>query len=603
MADLKDKIEYLENEFKAGKPALDGQDSFTFIQEIINEMSADAENYNKFKDKIDVIFNAAVSELEVAPNDASYLLNASMMKNLGITSAIKTENETKIAIFKDFVSVKDDNEVFNIIDNFYSKSMNQKDNRVEVSSLLALAKEITSTEKDKVPESSDLLARYFNNENFTREAVVNVVGATFAFSHQNDMSDFNLTQHQKDELTEIVKIFNRYKSDEKEFANVVEKSESVFSKYFFSNDLDTEEKIHKLKEEESLEMSAGMISGRDLGEPIKNVLEENKKKARQETIDVELIEWEKEYQNYLKLLANIQVMSATEKFAKRFASHGFAPKTSNLFGDSIVLKDEYGDPVKTLWNISSLTGTMKLSRDVNYSDPNVCQQAFAIAALNARRNGWKTVYLNHPGPDAEAKQFLKESVRAMVEIGKYDFDEIHVPQKYAHVLDALRKNYESSLAVIANADVIDAPENQNKAEAPKNDNKTGNEVENKSDVVAPSAPVAAPTTEIPDAFLDDDINSNQEVLTASRNDDEEFESEVIIPDNKDVPEVPSHMKESPALDDYVDVSNDSELGNSDPDFDMTAFDIPDEFKEELKKLDEPKQDDKPDNKPSKPKLF
>lgn len=622
MADLKDKIEFLKNNYKVGSPALEGQDSISFVRSIVEEIAADVDNYNKHEGDIGVIFKAAMAEMNAAPDDSKHLIAGLVTNNLGITSALEKENETKVAIFEDYVSKKSDDEVFEIVDNVYSTQINTKNKTIEISPLIVLAKEIAAERaENEVVDSTDLIKRYFNHNNFTKEGLANVMGATLAFNQLNDVSSYNLTPAQQESLNGITKVFTGYKNTEGELKDLIIKTENKFSKFFYANNLDDEANIHNMMAKENEDMAAGLISGRDLGTPVKELIEEKRKK--QDRLDVELIEWEKKYQNYLKSLNNIQVMSASEKYARRFASHGFAPKTSNLFGDSIVLKDEYGDPQKTLWNISALTGTMKLSRDVDYSNADVCQKTFAIAALNARRNGWKSVYLNHPGPDLEAKAFLKESVRAMVEIGKYEFEEIIVPAKYQHVIDKLKADYEAGLAVIANA------ENKNTVETPENtaDNKQENKEESKNDSdkldapsntdsPKPSAPVQAPATEIPDTFADDqavdiDEQRDEPSNTAPQNDDAEFEDVAHAPRNDDaefetsaIPEptatednleMPDHMKDEVP----VDLSQEYSLGHEDVEYDM-----PPELKDELESITNPEKDpNSAKNKRTGPNLF
>jgi hypothetical protein len=616
MADLKDKIEFLKNNYKVGSPALEGQDSISFVRSIVEEIAADVENYNKYEGDIGVVFKAAMAEMNAAPDDSKHLIAGLVTNNLGITSALEKENETKVAIFEDYVSKKSDDEVFEIVDNVYSTQINVKNKTVELSPLIVLAKELAAEKaENEVVDSTDLIKRYFNHNNFTKEGLANVMGATLAFNQLNDVSSYNLTATQQESLNNVTKVFAGYKSTEGELKDLIIKTENEFSKFFYTNNLDDEANLHNMIAKENADMAAGLISGRDIGTPVKDTIEEKRKK--QDRLDVELIEWEKKYQNYLKSLNNIQVMSATEKFAKRFATHGFAPKTSNLFGDSIVLKDDYGDPQKTLWNISALTGTMKLSRDVDYSNADVCQKTFAIAALNARRNGWKSVYLNHPGPDQEAKAFLKESVRAMVEIGKYEFEEIIVPAKYQHVIDKLKSDYEAGLAVIANAEnsnKVDSPENTvnnptNKVDATApsdNSEKPESSKPDNKDPVAPSAPVQAPATEIPDTFADDKAVDIEDKIDEPQNDNAEFESSEPAPKNDNAEfedsyspdtlnEMPDHMKDEVP----VDLSENYSLGNED-----VAFDISPDLQEEFENLANQDKDKKPtQSKKSGPNLF
>ena len=532
MASLKEKINYITNQFEAGKPAITGEPSNEFLMSVINELSADESNYAEFKDSIPAIHKAAMEELNVASNDSKHLLVSNMLRNSGISTTLKEENVTQKPIFVEFLvekAIKEGNDVLNKdISELMAHAFDEKNKRIEISSLLAIT-HTCATQAKFAPNS--VLGRYVSSDNFSGAEYAKFCGATLAFSKLKDSFDYDLTENQENSLAVSVEIIERFKvksskDPESDVHNDINKAEQKYSKSFFSNDLDVEAQLHKVRSEESLSESAGMISGYDLGSPVKeNLKEQEQNKADEAKFDL-MMDWEERYNNYLKKLTNVRVMTAGDKFKKRFDHHGFAPSTANLFGDSIVTCDKFGDPKITLWNISSLTGTMKLSREVRYDDPASCQQAFTIAALNARRQGWNKVFLNHPGPDQEAKVFIEQSFDAMVKIGDYSFDQIKVPRRYQHVLDYLVlqaltgsiKNDANVTDELRNAEAIhkedpkedapDAPE-QNaanpaaKAPATPADNSTrdSDSIQNQRDAEQDNNP----DTVIPNTFEDDKL--------------------------------------------------------------------------------------------------
>lgn len=439
MATLKEKINYITNQFSAGKPAITGEASTEFLIGVINELAADDSNYTEFKDSISAIHKAAMEELSVAPQDSKHLLVSSMLKNAGISTSLKDENTTQKPIFVEFLLEKAKNEGHDALNKDVSELMDhafdEKNKRIEISSLIAITHKAST---EAIVDNNNVLNIYVASENFGGDNYIKFCGALMAFDKLRDSFDYDLTENQEHLLKVTLGVIEKTTANgPDEIKEGLKETEEKYSKFFFSNDLDVEAQLHKVRSEDSLAQSAGMISGHDLGNPIKDILkEQNDNKADQEKFDL-MMTWEEKYNNYLKSLHDVRIMTSGDKFSKRFAHHGFAPSTANLFGDSIVNCDQYGDPKVTLWNISPLTGTMKLSRDMRYDDVKGCQQAFAIAALNARRQGWNTVFLNHPGPDLEAKTFIKHSFEAMVQIGDYSFDQIKVPKRYQHVLDKL----------------------------------------------------------------------------------------------------------------------------------------------------------------------
>lgn len=466
MANLKEKINYITNDFTAGKPALEGETSYKFLVGVINELAADESNYAEFKNSIPAIYKAAIDEINVGTNDSKHILVSTMLKNVGITSTLKEENITQKPVFADFLIEKAEQQGNDALHQDIKELMNhafdEKNNRIEISSLIALTyKCITQNSYDK----NDVVSRFLASENSTGEDYIKYYGAIMALNKLKDF-DYDLTSNQTESLAFIANKIEGFNDDK--ISKLLAESTEKYSKFFFSNDLDIEAQLHKVRAEENLNESAGFISSHDLGTPIKDILKEKDEQKLDEERNALLVTWEERYNDYLKKLNSVKIMTSGEKFKKRFALHGFAPETSNVFGDSIVHCDKYGSPESTIWNISPLTGTMKLSRDMRYNDPSACQQAFAIAALNARRQGWDTIFLNHPGPDQEAKLFIEHSFNAMVEFGDYSFDAISVPKRYQYVLDQLKRDALTG-TLENNANVTDEVRNSQplKAEPPQ----------------------------------------------------------------------------------------------------------------------------------------
>lgn len=152
----------------------------------------------------------------------------------------------------------------------------------------------------------------------------------------------------------------------------------------------------------------------------------------------EFIDWNQKYQEYLKEL-NLRELKTYDKTKMKMdiTSPNKFLSSMKLLGDSVVSLNELGNPQRTFLNISPLTGTMRLGNDVMPESEDGAK-AFRLAALNARRKGWDKVYLNHTGKDAEAIPFIKESIRAMVEHGNYELDEIKVPKRFQKLLEDYR---------------------------------------------------------------------------------------------------------------------------------------------------------------------
>ena len=530
MATLKEKINYITNQFTAGKPALTGEPSNEFLIGVISELAADESNYTEFKDSIPAIHKAAMEELEASTNDSKHVLVASLLKNSGITSTLKDENVTQKPIFVEYLLNKGNVEGNDALNKEVTALMNHafddKNNRIEVSSLIAVANMCVT--EAQVDENS-VLNRYMSSKGFSGEDYSKFCGALLAFDKLKESFDYDLTENQSTMLATTLSDLENFRKEAlsdptSKLEALLTAAEKKYSKAFFSNDLDIEAQLHKVRAEENLSASAGMISGYDLGTPVKDTAKENAAlKADEEKFNL-MMTWEEKYNNYLNSLNDIRVMTAGDKFQKRFALHGFAPSTSNLFGDSVVKCDKFGQPDRTLWNISPFSGTMKLSVDLRYDDASSCEKAFTIAALNARRQGWDSVYLNHPGPKADAQAFITQSFKAMVHTGGYSFEAINVPRRYQYIIDQLIRE-EMTASIKNNANVSDElrnsealrPEDPSKEEveqaapaknAPETPTNTSTQ---DSDSISntldnPREPVAAnPDTVIPDAFDDDKL--------------------------------------------------------------------------------------------------
>jgi hypothetical protein len=578
MSVLKDKIDYLKNGFINGKPTKENQDSLLFLNEIIEEISSDNDNYNEFKNDISLIYSKCIEELKVAPLETKTILLNNIFKNIGIDSSLKEEVKTKTPIFKEFISEKQKEEIVEEIDLLFNYSFDENYKRIEIDTLLAVSKEALNKE-----ENSNLLSNYINSDKFNKLEVSKIMAATIALNSFTKEGMYNLTENQNVLLENLVIEINNICDKNEDFKKNLDEEVEKYKKFMFFNSLNVESQLHEMKNE-ILDSSNGVISNHPIEESLKETLENNKKRNKDIELDVETRDWERMYREYLHNLtspeSSIKVMSSSDKFKQKFASHGFAPATASLFGDSIVMADKYGDPQKTLWNISPLTGTMRLSRDVDYSNPALKEQTFAIAALNARRNNWSTVYLNHPGPDQEAKAFLESSIAAMVEIGHYNFEEISVPRKYQHILDHIKNTYATIENGVNNKE--DKTVEINLSEE-KEIITPDNKVENKSDLPKPT-----PNTEMVEVKEDIEASSNKTDIS-------EFDSDNAIFDNEENP--PAYLLEGDS--DYTNVNlGDQDLGNEDYEVpELGDLKLDDSSKELLENKD--MKDNFEDNPPSK----
>jgi len=563
MSVLKDKIDYLKNGFVNGKPTKENQDSLLFLNEIIDEISSDNDNYLEFKNDIPVIYNKCIEELKVAPLETKTILLNNVLKNIGVDSSLKEEVKTKKTIFKEFIAGKEEEAIASELDVLFNYSFDENYKRIEVDALLAFTKSALSQETN-----SDFFLNYTNN--LDKSNIKKLMAATIALNSFTKEGIYNLTENQNQILENIAIEIKDFLNENEDLKKELEEDVEKYKKFMYFNSLNVESQLHEMKNE-VLDSSNGVISNHPIEESLKETLENNKKRNKDIELDVETRDWERMYREYLHNLtspeSSVKVMSSSDKFKQKFASHGFAPATASLFGDSIVMADKYGDPQKTLWNISPLTGTMRLSRDVDYSNPALREQTFAIAALNARRNNWSTVYLNHPGPDQEAKAFLESSIAAMVEIGHYNFEEISVPRKYQHILDHIKNNYATIENGVNNKEEKTV---ENNLEEEKEVITTDNKVENKTDLPKPT-----PNSERVEVKEDIENSSNKTDISEFDVDNPIFENETT----------PDYLLEGDA--DYTNVNlGDQDLGNEDYELpDLGDLKLDDSSKELLENKD------------------
>jgi hypothetical protein len=171
----------------------------------------------------------------------------------------------------------------------------------------------------------------------------------------------------------------------------------------------------------------------------------------------------------------------------------------------MVLKDEYDHPNTVLFNISRLTGSMEFT-----GNGLGAQESYEIAALNARKNNWKTVTLQYNGEPKQGVKFMENSILALVNTGGYSFDDIRVPKKYANVLQKLREqNFIMSEAPQPGTeqDYVSGGEYtaDNEQEIKAANERTGKEVEETPSNVENNNESSSNTTE------DDNQSSSQEV--------------------------------------------------------------------------------------------
>lgn len=604
MSKLRENIEFLKSSKKSGQKKLDDITNSVFLGDILEELSVDEANFLDFKDEIPMIYKACMDELKDAPNDVKPLLLSTVIKHFGINNLIKEDLSMNIPVFENYLESKSPAMIYSEVNELFDHAFDPVNKRIDLDMLLGVAK----ASLKNPDESKDILSIYVNNPNFG-DRLPKVLAAVVSFKELSEVGDYELTSNQKSLLDKISEEIIKSRKASEKLNEEIEESLKEYKKYYFTNEKTVESQIHGMKEEQAAENIGGTISSHSIETPVKEVKEEIKANA-DIPFPIERIEWEEKYQQYLKSLGNVKVMSTYDKFEKRFAAHGFAPATSSLFGDSVISTDKYGDPTKTMWNVSPFTGTMRLGKDVNYYDQQVVAQTFSIAALNARRNGWKSVYLNHPGPDQEAKHFLENSVRAMVEVGNYEYEDIKVPSKYAHILEQL-KNEDMARKVTVSAKAEDNQEyinanpdlahnNRNEAtnDAPLNNATQSPHVE--TDTFDPDNepdPIDEFLIEDQDRFNEKDFDEKFGNLTEnSDNSDNQFDGpsrdETSV--NNDMP---SHFDDVPPLSDSEIDALEQANANYDLPPDLDYSDNVDNFKPDEKKIEPPK------NSPRPPKIF
>ena len=147
-----------------------------------------------------------------------------------------------------------------------------------------------------------------------------------------------------------------------------------------------------------------------------------------------IAQWEKKFQERMLKLGAVEYMSL-DKIKKR-SMNKIDMTNSSFFTNSVVLTDEYDHPKTVLFNVSRMTGAMEFT-----GNGLGAQESYEIAALNARRNNWKTVTLQYNGDPEQGVKFIKNSILALIDgdIGNYSLDDIRVPKKYANVLKKIRE--------------------------------------------------------------------------------------------------------------------------------------------------------------------
>ena len=140
-----------------------------------------------------------------------------------------------------------------------------------------------------------------------------------------------------------------------------------------------------------------------------------------------LADWEKRFQEKLLEMSGA-VYETREKWDNKIFKK-VDESGSPLLGVSLIKRDEYGIPVKTLYNVSLLSKKMNFT-----SEGERDADSYSLAALNARKNNWKTITLDHGGNYEQAKVFLENSIQALQDVG-YPAEDIKVPKKYQFILD------------------------------------------------------------------------------------------------------------------------------------------------------------------------
>lgn len=285
-------------------------------------------------------------------------------------------------------------------------------------------------------KNTDFTDESYNFENIM--AAVNIVNGM----DENSQTMKNLSDSDKRDFISFGKVYNII--EDQETMDRIKEIEAEYKERIEADLLKIENKssIERYRREltEISNQDGGSISPVSIPDRVPDREEYNRRKQKE--IDIELVDWQKRYSDYLnKNSDNLKIMSfGAKNLEKLRGDNGFSPRFASFFGDSIVATDKYGDAQDAIWNLSPITQTMKIGKHFDYSNPEKTQQAFTIAALKARKEGWSEIHLGHPGPDAQAKMFLENTIKAMIEVGEYDLDQINVPKKYQHVLESFRED-------------------------------------------------------------------------------------------------------------------------------------------------------------------
>lgn len=251
---------------------------------------------------------------------------------------------------------------------------------------------------------------------------------------QQQKSEF-ITEEQRNKMKKIEECILSLKEKNPEFFKMnAEKAEAILEGLEFFNSSDIERSaLEYIKKEELKDVEAGVISADALNTPLKKAIK------NQEDRDLYVdIDWEEKYAEFLeknnyKIARFKDKAKQSMKTIAPFVENGFELVGHSIFGNSLVKVDESNNVEYSLLNVSPLTKTMRFTK-VGENDPS----SYIAAALNARKNGWATLYLNHPGSKEQATRFLRQSIQAMVEVGNYDYDDIQVPRKYRYILEEMK---------------------------------------------------------------------------------------------------------------------------------------------------------------------
>lgn len=321
--------------------------------------------------------------------------------------------------------------------------------------------------------SADLFKNHISKVDKDPEFLYKVI---IAFEKiQQQKSEF-ITEEQRNKMKKIEECILSLKEKNPEFFKMnAEKADAILEGLEFFNSSDIERSaLEHIKKEELKDVEAGVISADALNTPLK------KAAKNQEERDLYVdIDWEEKYAEFLeknnyKIARFKDKAKQSMKTIAPFVENGFELVGHSIFGNSLVKVDESNNVEYSLLNVSPLTKTMRFTK-VGENDPS----SYIAAALNARKNGWATLYLNHPGSKDQAVRFLRQSIQAMVEVGNYDYDDIQVPRKYRYILEEMKSKNGLISNVKPQDDAYYAEEGETVAppKEPENQKKEKDEVE------------------------------------------------------------------------------------------------------------------------------